>query len=263
MARYFMPRKARYYCLLFLIFTSVLAYGQRTVVAVAANFDQPIRGIAREFEKKTGQDIQIVLGSSGKLFAQIKNGAPYDVFLSADQTKPAALAAQGFGVLSSQFTYAKGLIVLWSRRPLNSSLSIDKLLVDNKIHSIAMANPTLAPYGTAAKEVIEQLGLQDKIADRLVFGQNIAQAYHFVYSGNAEVGFVAHSQFTNVQHMENSQGVFWEIPRELYTPIAQDAILLSRAKNKTEAKIFLEYLKTENARRVMSTYGYYFDSELP
>ncbi|WP_031432599.1 molybdate ABC transporter substrate-binding protein [Methylomarinum vadi] len=238
---------------LFALLFGTYAHAETVNVAVAANFTAPMKMIAAQFEQETGHKTQLAFGSSGKFFAQIKNGAPFQVFLSADSKKPATLEQEGLAVAGSRFTYALGSLVLWSARPDGVDTK-GEVLRQNDVKHLAMASPKLAPYGLAAQQTLEQMGLWSTLQDKLVLGENIAQTYQFVASGNAELGFVALSQV-----MKDGQlisGSAWHIPAELYSLIRQDAVLLSNGKDNPAASALLDYLKSDRAAVVIKSYGY-------
>ncbi len=214
-------------------------------VAVASNFAGPAGVILEKFEAETGIESVLSFGSSGKLYAQIVNGAPYDVFLSADQEKPAALFKQGLG--DEPFTYAVGRLVLWSKR---NDVDALELLKSGEYAFLAMANPDLAPYGKAAREALLQLGLTQNAHGKIVMGENISQAYQFVATGNAELGFVALSQ---IIAEEGAQGPSWIVPAEFHAPILQDGIVLNDSKF---AKIFADFLLSQSHAGYFKDLGY-------
>ena len=231
------------------------AQADTVAVAVAANFTAPMQEIAPLFAKATGHEAQLSFGATGKFYAQIKNGAPFDVLLSADASTPTKLAAENMAVASSQITYAKGQLVLWSAQAGYVD-NAGEVLKSGTWRHIAVANPKLAPYGAAAQEVLQQLQLADSAAQRTVLGENIGQTYQFVASGNAELGFVAASQV-----MKNGQlqsGSAWVVPATLYSPIRQDGIVLQRASANPAAQALLDYLQGPEARTIMQAYGYAF-----
>ena len=219
-------------------------------VAVASNFSKTIRTIAKQFEQEHGHKVWLSVGSSGRHYAQIKNGAPYDVFLSADVYRPTLLEQEGIAVAQSRFTYALGKIVLWSP---DKTLIDDagKILQNPQFQHIAMANPRLAPYGRSAKEIIEAIGLWDSLSSHIVQGENIGQTFQFVKSGNAQLGFVAWSQV--MQSGAFKEGSHWQVPEELYTPIEQQAVLLNKNPVAIE---FVAYLQNDAARSVIRDAGY-------
>ena len=223
-------------------------------VAVAANFQQPVEALAEPFRSATGHELAISAGSSGKLAAQIEQGAPFDVFLSADAERPAHLIARGAAVAGSRFTYARGRLVLWSARP-GLALGPDFLRAGGFRH-LAVANPRAAPYGAAALEVLARLGLRERLDAKLVRGESIGQTWTFVASAAAELGFVARSQVDGGAAQELRGGSFWVVPAELHTPIEQQAVLLAGAAQSAAARAFLTYLRGAEARRAIVAFGY-------
>lgn len=221
--------------------------------AVAANFTRPMQALAERFEADTGHQVRLSFGSSGQLFAQIQNGAPFDLFLSADQAKPRALIDAGDALADSRFTYAIGALALWSATPDRFDDGAT-LLRSGDFNRLAIADPRLAPYGAAAVEVLQRLELREALAGRIVQGQNIAQTHQFVASGNADLGLVALSQISAEGGV--SGGTAWEIPTDYYRPIRQDAVLLKGAQNNAAARALLDYLRSEPARALISAYGY-------
>lgn len=219
-------------------------------VAVAANFTKPLEKLAADFEKTTGNKVLASSGASGKLVEQMKNGAPFEVFLAADQQNPIKLEQEKLDVPGSRFTYAIGKLVLWSASP---GVVDDKgeVLKSATFQHLAIAAPKTAPYGTAAQEVLEKLGLKDSLQAKIVQGDSIAQTQQFVSSGNAELGFVALSQV-----VKDTSGSSWQVPQDLYTPLKQDAILLKTGENNAAAKALMDYLKTDAAQAVIKAYGY-------
>ena len=219
-------------------------------VAVAANVTATAKRIAAAFAAGSEHVAVLSFGSTGKLYAQIAHGAPYDVFLAADQARPQKAIDEGLAVAASRYTYASGKLVLYST---------DAALVDdegNVLHStrfarLAIANPDTAPYGSAAIEVLQALGVHDKVADRLVRGDNIAQTLQFVATKNAQLGFVALAQI-----IETRGGSRWIVPEGLYTPVRQDAVLLTRGASNPAAGAFMEFLKSETARDIIRAFGY-------
>ncbi|KTT23942.1 molybdate ABC transporter substrate-binding protein [Pseudomonas oryzihabitans] len=231
--------------------TSVLA--DEVQVAVAANFSAPLKAIGETFARDTGHQLVISSGATGQLYSQIKNGAPFEVFLSADDTTPAKLEAEGAAVKGSRFTYAIGSLALWS--PKTGYVDGEgAVLKRNAFTHLAVANPKTAPYGLAATQVLAKLGLTDAVQAKLVEGQSITQAYQFVATGNAELGFVALSQI--YQDGKLKEGSAWIVPADLYQPIRQDAVLLAPGKDQPAAKALLAYLKGPQAAAVLTAYGY-------
>lgn len=224
-------------------------------VAVAANFTAPMQAIAESFEKDTGHKAKLAFGSTGRFYAQIKNGAPFEVLLSADDETPAKLVQEDAAESSSRFTYAIGSLVLWSSKP---GFVDDKaeVLRRGQYGKLAIANPKTAPYGRAAIETLTKLGLLAGAEPKFVTGENIAQAFQFVSTGNADLGFVALSQVVNdgkVQH-----GSAWIVPAGMHEPIRQDAVLVASGKANPAAVALLEYLKGDKAKKVIRSYGYTF-----
>lgn len=230
-----------------------LAHASVVQVAVAANFAAPMKRIAAEFERATGDKAVVSLGSTGNFYVQIRNGAPYQVFLSADAATPKKLEREGLAVAGTGFTYAIGKLVLWSAQPGFVDGHGD-VLKKGSFHHLAVANPKLAPYGAAAYETLRKLGLLTSLTPKLVEGQNIAQTYQFVRSGNAEIGFVALSEVYKDSRLK--AGSAWIVPAGFYTPIRQDAVLLKKGANDPAAKAFLKFLRGPQARAVVQAYGY-------
>ncbi|MEN8215536.1 MAG: molybdate ABC transporter substrate-binding protein [Pseudomonadota bacterium] len=215
-------------------------------IAVASNFTNAIKAIAERYQ--SDDKIVLVFGSTGKFYAQIMNGAPFDAFFAADIRRPALLEQQGVALPGSRFTYAQGKIVLFSPKAGYASAAV---LKKRAYRYLAIANPKLAPYGGAAKQVLEKLGLWDRVRFQLVRGENIGQAYQFVISGNAELGFVALSQIK--QPDIAISGSYWEVPADLYQPIKQQAVLLS---HKESAHAFMEFVQSEEAKAIIQGFGY-------
>ena len=222
-------------------------------VAVAANFTAPIQAIASEFEKDTGHKLIAAYGATGQFYTQIKNGAPFEVFLAADDSTPEKLEKEGDIVPGSRFTYAIGTLALWSAKDGYVD-DAGKVLEENQFKHLSIANPKAAPYGLAATQVLAKLGLTDKVKDKIVEGQNITQAYQFVSTGNAELGFVALSQI--FKDGKVSHGSAWIIPETMHDPIKQDAVILKKGENNPAAKALTEYLKGPKAEAIIKSYGY-------
>jgi molybdate transport system substrate-binding protein len=222
-------------------------------VAVAANFAAPMKIIAQHFERTTGYKAVLSFGGTGQFYAQIKNGAPFAVLLAADTLTPAKIEKEGLGVPGTTFTYAIGQLVLWSKKP---GLVDDQgeILKTGNFSKIAIANPKLAPYGSAAIEVLNHLGIMSQVKPKIVEGSNIAQAYQFVFSENASLGFVAMSQVYEDGKLK--QGSDWIVPAKIYSPIKQDAILLNSGRNNPAAIALMTYLQSEAAKAVMHKFGY-------
>lgn len=221
-------------------------------VAVAANFTDAARDIAPLFEKATDHSAVISFGSTGKLYAQIENGAPFEVFLAADSKRPEKAEASGLAVSGSRITYATGKLVLWSTKPA-AWTDAGSYLRQGAFARMAIANPKTAPYGLAAEQVMTYLGVWDGLQARIAQGDSIAQTFQFIATGNAEAGFVAASQ---VQAWKGDRGSVWDIPQAYYEPIEQQAVLLNKGDNNPAARAFLEFLQSDAARAVITAYGY-------
>lgn len=222
-------------------------------VAVAANFTAPMKVIAQDFERDTGHKLSLAFAATGQFYAQIRHGAPFAVLLAADDETPQKLEKEGWGVAGSRFTYATGRLVLWSPNPAGVDPRGAVLRNDTR-DKIALANPKLAPYGAAAIEVLDHLGLRQRLAPRIVEGAHITQTFQFVASGNAQLGFVALSQV-----QENGQlrtGSAWLVPASMHRPIRQDAILLQPGQSQAGAVALLQYLRGDRARAIMNQFGY-------
>lgn len=229
------------------------AWADEVQVAVAANFTAPIQAIAKDFEKDTGHKLVASFGATGQFYAQIKNGAPFEVFLSADDSTPEKLENEGETVKGSRFTYAIGTLALWSPK---AGYVDDKgeVLKKNDYKHLSIANPKAAPYGLAATQVLAKLNLTEATKGKLVEGQNITQAFQFVSTGNAELGFVALSQIYKDGKVSN--GSAWIVPANLHDPIKQDAVILNKGKDNAAAKALVDYLKGPKAAEVIKSYGY-------
>lgn len=229
-----------------------LAHGAEVRVAVAANFTDTTRELISAFEDISPHRVTASYGSTGKLYAQIEHGAPFDVFLAADSRRPKLLEENGHGVAGSRFTYAKGKLALWSPAPdLFDDAAI--WLSSANFRKLAIANPKTAPYGAAAEQVLNSLGLWTTLRPKLVRGDSIAQTFQFVATDNAEAGFVALSQ---VRAWENQEGTLWQVPQEHYAPIEQQAILLSKGAENAAAKDWLIFLRSKSARAIIEGFGY-------
>lgn len=222
-------------------------------VAVAANFTAPMQKLAQVFAQRTGHTAVLSFGSTGKLYAQIRNGAPFQVLLSADDTTPGRLEAQGQAVPGTRFTYAVGKLVLWSGQPglVDAQAAV---LKSGNFPRLALAEPKLAPYGAAAAAALKALGLLETLTPRLVYGENIAQAYQFVATGNAPLGFVALSQVFADGRLTG--GSAWVVPSSLYKPIRQEAVLLTAGKDQPGTRELLQFLRSDEARALIRAYGY-------
>ncbi len=222
-------------------------------MAVASNFSAAMQKVAQAFEEETGHKALLSFGSTGNLYAQIRNGAPYQVLLAADDTTPRKLESEGWTVAGSRFTYAIGTLVLWSKQP---GLVDDKgdVLRKGNFERIAIANPKLAPYGAAAMETLTQMGLLQAVQPKLVQGENIAQTYQFIATENAQLGLVALSQV--LVEGKLSQGSAWVVPAHFHAPIAQDAVLLAKGRDAPAAAALMRFLRSERARALIRTFGY-------
>lgn len=240
--------------LVFIVFLSVWVSGQLVAkeirVAVASNFSETMKALVDGFEANTDHEVTLIIGSTGKQYAQIINGAPFDLFFAADMERPKLLEREGLALPDTRFTYAVGKLVLWS--PKTDYVDPEgSVLKRGDFRFLAIANPKLAPYGKAAQEALEELGLWDGLTGKIVRGENITQAYQFVKSGNAELGFVAYSQV--ISPNRPTEGSHWEVSQALYTPIEQQAVLL---KDSPTARAFLSYIQSNEALKIIREYGY-------
>jgi len=225
-------------------------------IAAAADLSSALPEIAQRYEKRSGVKLRLSFGASGALTQQIQNGAPFDLFFSADMDYPRQLIASGTADSATLYQYAVGRLVLWT--PANSPLDPQhqgmKALLDPSVQKIAIANPEHAPYGRAAVAALKQSGIYDQIKDRLVLGENVSQAAQFVESGNAQAGFVAlaHAAAPTME----GKGKYWIVPPDTYPPLAQGVIVVSRSQRKKEAKDFLEYLQSPEISQLLVKYGF-------
>lgn len=234
---------------------SVCVQADEVRVAVAANFSGAFQKITTAFQADTGHTVTSSVGSTGKFYQQVKAGAPFDVLLAADDETPKKMEDEGLAVKGQRFTYAKGKLVLWSARPDGVDAKGEVLSIGN-FDKLALADPKLAPYGAAALEALGKLGVLDKLKPKLVQGESIAQAYQFIATGNADLGFVALSQVAPPDKAPT--GSWWVVPANLYSPLLQDAALLKKAEGSAAAKALLAYLKGDKARAIIKSYGYDF-----
>ena len=234
------------------------AKAEEVTVAVAANFTAPMQKIAQAFEQDTGHKALLAFGATGKFYAQIKNGAPFAVLLSADDETPARLEKEGVAIAGTRFTYAIGRLALWSKNPLlvddKGQVLLSNATDKNSFKKIAIADPKLAPYGAAAIEVLGRMDALAKLTPKLVQGDSIGQAFQFVMTENAELGFVALSQISIDGRI--TQGSAWVVPQNLYTPLKQDAVLLPLGKNSAAALALMKYMRTDRAQAIIRAYGY-------
>ncbi|OEY65730.1 molybdate ABC transporter substrate-binding protein [Marinobacter sp. X15-166B] len=238
--------------MLVLLIVSTVSQAGEVTIAVAANFTEVTRELAARFTRQTGYRTRISFGSTGKLYAQIEHGAPFEVFLAADSERPQMAEANGLGVPGTRFTYASGKLVLWSPQP---HLFTDgrKYLTDARLRHLAIANPRTAPYGRAAQQVLMKLQVWHPLQAKLVRGDSISQTFQFTATGNAEAGLVALSQ---VRGWHAQHGTSWQIPAHYHAPIRQQAILLTRGEHNPAARAWLAYLRSEPARELIHNYGY-------
>ena len=246
-------RPLLHFCSTLLLCLSFNASADEVRVAVAANFTAPMQKIAEAFARDTGHRAVLAFGATGKFYAQINNGAPFDVLLAADEQTPQRLEDEGQGVTGSRFTYAVGSLVLWSAREGYVDPQ-GRVLPDGDFRHLALANPKTAPYGAAALQTLEKLGLRERLQPRFVQGENIAQTHQFVASGNAELGFIALSQV--IEDGRIARGSAWRVPADQHQPIRQDALLLQRGEHNPAARALLDYLRSASAVALIRAYGY-------
>ncbi len=236
-------------CALLALLSSGNSWADSAMVAVANNFFGPMKQLAADFASTSEHSIEISTGSTGQLYAQITNGAPFDLFFAADTVRPEKLVVDGAAV--DEFTYARGTLVLWSE---TSDVDVKDQLSSLKFTHLAMADPKLAPYGLAAEQAMEKMGLYASVSDKVVMGKGLNPTYQFVVTGNAELGFVAKSQvYADNQY---KTGSYWEVPVDSYQEIKQDAVTLNAGKDNLAAKAFLDYLQTERAQSIIASFGY-------
>jgi molybdate transport system substrate-binding protein len=237
------------------LFTTAFSQAAQVQVAVAANMAAPIQKLAADFAQSTGHEAVVVLGSTGKFYAQVKAGAPFEVLLAADDESPARLVQDGLAVPNTQFTYAIGRLVLWSA----DAAGVDakgEVLLKRPRGKLAIADPRLAPYGLAAMETLDNLGVTKAWKPQLVQGESIGQAFQFAATGNAPLGFVALAQVMAEGRI--TKGSAWIVPAQFHTPLKQDAVLLKTGQRNPAAAAWLQYLKTGPARAILREYGYEF-----
>ena len=229
------------------------AHAGEVQVAVAANFAGPMEKLAAEFQRDTGHKAVVATGATGKFYAQIRNGAPFEVLLAADDDTPARLETEGHVAAGSRFTYAVGRLVLWSARGGVVDAGGNVLKTGSYQH-LAIANPKTAPYGAAAVATLQKLGLYESVQSRIVQGENIAQAWQFASTGNAELGFVAQAQVWRDGKFTSGSG--WIVPATMHAPIRQDAALLAKGAGNPAARALLQYLRTDKAKALIRSFGY-------
>ena len=247
---------AHRYLILQLFAIAVIAgngYAETTTIAVASNFTNAMGVIIEQFERDSGHKVNAAYGSSGKLFAQINNGAPFQVFFSADQDKAIQLEKAGLAISGSRFTYAVGQLALWSSD--DEKVTKDaSVLTSGQFNKLALANPKLAPYGAAAVQVLEALNVRNATKSRWVQGENISQTYQFVATGNADLGFIALAQV--MQNGQLKSGSIWIVPQDYYQAIRQDAVLLNKGLDNLAAKALLQFMHSTKAKQIIESFGY-------
>ena len=231
-----------------------LAVAEEVRIAVATNFLVTLKEVVRKFSQDTGHAAVISSGSSGKLYAQIKHGAPFDVFFSADVKRPHLLEKEGLAIQGSRFAYAVGRLTLWSPDSDMINGNGKEVLINSGFRRLAIANPKTAPYGAAAQSALQALGLWNQMKGRLVRGENVGQTLQFVFSRNAQFGFVALSQVLDSKI--NGSGSRWDVPENLHAPLRQESVLLVKGQNNQAALGFLEYVKGQKARKIIERFGY-------
>lgn len=241
-------------CIVFLPASLQRAVAAEALVAVATNFAEVMEALTPKFASASGYRVRVSSGSTGKLYAQIMNGAPFDLMLAADRRRPKLLEASPKGVAGSRFTYAIGRLALWSADQARLGSDGAAALRAGDYRHLAMANPKLAPYGLAAQQTLMALGLWGSLRDRVVLGENIGQAFSLVATGNAELGFVALSSL--MSPLGRRGGSWWDVPANFYQPIRQDAVLLAHGADNAAARAFLDYVRSAEARKIIAAYGY-------
>lgn len=243
------------FTILFLALFCASAQAGEVLVAVASNFISPLKVIKARFEKESGHTMVLISGSTGKLFAQVKHGAPFDLLLAADAWRPRLLEEEGFTVRGSRFTYAVGRLTLWSENPNQIQKEGAEIFQQQTFNHLAMANPKTAPYGRAALQVLKKMGIWDQVRGKVVQGENIGQAFQFVATGNAELGFVALSQTLDPKN--KIKGSRWDVPPDLYDPIYQDLVLLKPGHDNPAAQALVSFIRGPVARKIIADYGYF------
>ncbi len=239
--------KNKVFSLMIMLFFSFSVKAEELRIAVASNFYSTLSLIKNQFENVYDDRIIIIKGSTGKLYAQIKHGAPYDIYMAADIKRPYLLEQQQLILNNSRYTYASGLLALWSKKYKQDVLNI---LKNNNFNKLAIANPKTAPYGFAAIEVLARLELINKVKTKMVYGENIAQTFQFVQSGSADLGFVA------LSYVKQTNNQYWQVPENLYTPLKQQMVILKNSKKKKLAIKFMEFIKRENIKEMIKNQGY-------
>lgn len=245
--------KKRITCLVcFVYLQSGCLYAGEINVAVASNFSYALQSLAADFKLSTGHELRISSASSGKLYAQIKHGAPYDVFLSADEKRADLLIKENKASAENAHVYALGKLVLLSH--IKDEQGCMNVLSSTQLNHLAIANPAIAPYGMAAEQVLQKLGLWQRLQSRIVMGENIAQSFQFFFTRNAQAGFVAKSMLTMGRDID--AGCIWEVPATMYSPIKQKMVLLNKARENDSAQAFLRYMKSAQAKEIIKAAGY-------
>ena len=254
-------RIVRLSALLAFVMCGVAVPAQTISVAAAADLAAVLSLLTANYQKQTGREVKVSFGASGTLTSQIQNGAPFDIFLSADEAYPQQLVQAGLADSRSQYRYARGTLILWA--PTTSNLDVEnrgaQALLDPAVSKVAMANPHYAPYGRAAEAALKHLGLYEKIFSKLVIGENIAQTAQFVESGNAQAGFLALS--TAMSPAMRGKGKYWVVPAEAYPPLDQAVVVLSRSKEKPAAQQFIQYLQKPESIQLLKSYGFVLPEE--
>lgn len=235
-----------------IMLAAAAARAEEATVAIAANFAEPMERLEAMFERRSGHALKPVIGSTGKLYAQITNGAPFDVLLAADRERPARLEEDGHGLAGSRFTYALGRLALWSADP--DLIEGEQTLRAGSFRHLAIANPKLAPYGLAARQTLEALGLWQHLQPKVVRGENVGQAFQMVETANAELGLIALSYVMSARNA--TSGSRWDVPADLHEPIRQDAILLEHGADNSAARAFLDFVRQPEAQAVLERFGY-------
>jgi molybdate transport system substrate-binding protein len=251
----------RIWLALLVLATGIFATAQEITVAAAADMTAALPQLVAAYTKTTGQSVKLSFGSSGNLTNQIRNGAPFDVFFSADEQYPQQLIAEGLASKETFYRYAVGRLVLWV--PADSSLDLSKLginaLLDPSVKKVSIANPATAPYGRAAEAALKHFGIYDQVAGRLVLGENVSQAAQFVESGNAQVGMIALSHA--LAPAMKDKGRYWTVPLDAYPTLNQAAVVLSRSKQQDAGRKFLEFMRTPEATSLLTSYGFSLPAE--
>jgi molybdate transport system substrate-binding protein len=249
--------------ILFLIPSALRVSAQAISAAAAADLSSVVPEVARKYKSQTGVEIRLSFGASGNLTQQIRNGAPFDLFFSADENYPRQLMADGFAERDSLYRYAIGRLVLWV--PANSTLDLKgkgiNVLLDPSVKKIAIANPLHAPYGKAATAALKHFGIYEKVSDLLVLGESVSQAAQFVESGNAQAGLIALSHA--LAPGMKDKGKYWQVPTDSYPELDQAVVVLSNSHQKKEAAAFLEYLRGTEARSTFEHYGFSLEAKTP